>query len=60
MAEDVRRRFDRITRGRLSDQVRDGRSSGRGDRVAPQDGRAGRGAGEVRGDQHRRGRGGSR
>ncbi|MCZ7421632.1 MULTISPECIES: hypothetical protein [unclassified Micromonospora] len=60
LAEDVQRRFDRITKGRVSDQVQAGRFSGRGDRVAADRGQVGRGAGQVRSDQHRRERGGSR
>ncbi|MBX7269872.1 hypothetical protein KIF24_30190 [Micromonospora sp. Llam7] len=52
LAEDVRKRFDRITQGRLSDQVKAGRFSGRA-------GPGGHGAGWARTDQHRRQRGGS-
>ncbi|MBQ1050460.1 hypothetical protein KBX50_18535 [Micromonospora sp. C51] len=60
LAENVQHRFDRITKGRFSDQVQAGRFSGRGDRVAADSGRVGHGAGQVRSDQHRRERGGSR
>ncbi|MDG4794838.1 hypothetical protein [Micromonospora sp. WMMD1082] len=49
LAEDVRKKFDRITSGRLSDQAKTGRFGGRG----------GHGAGQARTDQHRRQRGGS-
>ncbi|MEG3632966.1 hypothetical protein [Micromonospora palythoicola] len=57
LAESVQRRFDRITKGRLSGQSQDDRSV---DRVAAERGQVGRGAGQVRSDQHRRERGGSR
>ncbi|MBQ1023204.1 hypothetical protein [Micromonospora sp. C95] len=53
LAESVQNRFDRITKGRLSDQSQADRSVDRG-------GRVGHGAGQVRSDQHRRERGGSR
>ncbi|GIJ22248.1 hypothetical protein [Micromonospora lutea] len=60
LAESVRHRFDRITKGRFSDQIQAGRFDGRGDRVGAESGRVGRGAGQVRSDQHRREQGGSR
>jgi uncharacterized membrane protein len=53
LAENVRSRFDRVTKGRFSDQIRAGRFSGEADR-------GGHGAGQARTDQHRRERGGSR
>ncbi|TCB93479.1 hypothetical protein E0H26_22200 [Micromonospora zingiberis] len=56
LAEDVRQRFDRITKGRFADQVKSGRFSGQDG----QGGRGGHGAGQARTDQHRRERGGSR
>ncbi len=52
LAEDVRTRFDRITKGRFVDQVKAGRFSGQG-------GQGGHGAGQARSAQHRRERGGS-
>ncbi|RIV38935.1 hypothetical protein [Micromonospora radicis] len=72
LAENVRRRFDRLTKGRFSDQIRAGRFGGQqgsgGDRNAgdnpgaraAQGNRGGHGAGQARTDQHRRERGGSR
>ncbi|GAB3853683.1 hypothetical protein GCM10029963_45350 [Micromonospora andamanensis] len=60
LAENVRHRFDRLTEGRFSDQIKAGRFSGRGDQGATDSPRAGRGAGQVRSDTHRRERGGSR
>ncbi|WP_208020834.1 hypothetical protein [Verrucosispora sioxanthis] len=57
LAESVQHRFDRITKGRLSGQSKADRSVDRG---ATERGRVGRGAGQVRSDQHRRERGGSR
>ncbi|WBB55887.1 hypothetical protein [Verrucosispora sp. WMMD573] len=60
LAESVQHRFDRITKGRLSDQIQTGRFSGRDDRGTVGSGQVGRGAGEVRSDQHRRERGRSR
>ncbi|MFD6753495.1 MULTISPECIES: hypothetical protein [Micromonospora] len=71
LAENVRERFNRLTKGRFADQVRSGRFGGDtnrpGDRnangsrsVRPvQSGRGGHGAGQARTDQHRRERGGS-
>ncbi|GIJ79905.1 hypothetical protein SAMN05443287_107277 [Micromonospora phaseoli] len=60
LAEDVRQRFDRISGGRFSDQVKAGRFSGRGDSGGPsRSGQVGQGAGRARSDQHRRQRGGS-
>ncbi|MEU6025011.1 hypothetical protein ACGFIK_09950 [Micromonospora sp. NPDC048871] len=70
LTERVRERFDRILKGRFSDQVTSGRfgparPGNRGDggdrRVRPvPGGRGGHGAGQVRTDQHRRAGGGSR
>ncbi|MEV6812944.1 hypothetical protein [Micromonospora sp. NPDC051296] len=52
LAEDVRMRFDRITKGRFADQIKSGRFSGQG-------GQGGHGSGQARSGQHRRERGGS-
>ncbi|WP_433530735.1 hypothetical protein ACQPYA_00895 [Micromonospora sp. CA-263727] len=52
LAEDVRMRFDRIVKGRFSDQVKSGRFSGQGTQ-------GGHGAGQARSARHRRERGGS-
>ncbi|GGM43505.1 hypothetical protein GCM10011608_30270 [Micromonospora sonchi] len=70
LAEDVRRRFDRILKGRFSDQVKAGRFSDQAGRLGDRDpsesdhggrgGRGGHGVGQARTDQHRRERGGSR
>lgn len=57
LAEDVRQRFDRITKGRFSDQVSSGKV---GSRNASGNRSDGHGVGQARTDQHRRERGGSR
>ncbi|MEV6691185.1 hypothetical protein AB0M35_06915 [Micromonospora sp. NPDC051196] len=73
LAEHVQKRFDRITNGRFSDQVKSGRFSGQTSRPSNRPssrntggnwgvrvGQGGHGAGQARTDQHRRERGGSR
>jgi hypothetical protein len=57
LAENVRNRFDRITKGRFSDQITAGRAS---DRVAAESGGGGGPAGQASTDQQRREQGESR
>ncbi|MFV2102536.1 hypothetical protein [Micromonospora sp. LOL_024] len=59
LADNVRQRFDRISGGRFSDQVKSGRFRGSGDSgEARRSVHVGHGAGRARSEQHRRPRGG--